>query len=49
MTMRPIDLPADIDSLENLACRRFQYPENPDWDKPLIEAALDLGSILRKE
>ena len=44
MTMRPIDLPADIDSLENLAYLSFQDPMKPDWGKPLIEVALHLES-----
>jgi GNAT superfamily N-acetyltransferase len=31
MTLRPIQLPNDLDILEHVAYESFQYPENPDW------------------
>lgn len=32
MTLRPIQLPNDLDVLEHVAYESFHYPENPNWD-----------------
>jgi ribosomal protein S18 acetylase RimI-like enzyme len=31
MTMRPIKMPKDLETLKEIAYESFQYPENPEW------------------
>jgi ribosomal protein S18 acetylase RimI-like enzyme len=49
MTIRPIALPNDFDTLESMITESFQYPDNPDWRiQPDYIAALKRNAVAYK-